>query len=178
MLRLVLDWFATTGHQGHPLSFQSGARWDSEALLPSQFLARHRGYPLAESWTHADGVVGHFLLRPGRGDLSLKPGARQLVVTEAKMFSGLSVRTTRAKDFDQAATQDSNPNLTCQPARCAWLRGCRARLPIAAAHGGGIDGIRLPSSFVMNPLLAALCGPRLLTSFFTSFTHSTVPLIQ
>jgi hypothetical protein len=49
LLRLVLDWFSRHDVQGHPLSFGAGARWFSEALLPSAFLARHRGDRLAES---------------------------------------------------------------------------------------------------------------------------------
>lgn len=104
MLRLVLDWFSRQPFDEHPLSFAPGSRWYSEALLPSQFLARSRGDVLAESWTHADGAVGHFAIGArGRGDLHLKPDARQLVVTEAKMFSGLSAGTRRAPKYDQAA---------------------------------------------------------------------------
>jgi len=80
-----------------------GARWSSEALLPSTFLARSRGDRLAEGWTNADGCVGHFDQRPPRGDLSLQSDATQFVVIEAKMSSALSRGTTRAPDFDQAA---------------------------------------------------------------------------
>lgn len=104
MLRLILDWFAQQPTISHPLTFSEGSRWFSEALLPSQFLARHRGDELAESWTHADGAIGHFTIgAQGRGDLSLLPEAKQLVILEAKMFSGLSSGTRWAKDFDQAA---------------------------------------------------------------------------
>ncbi len=38
LLRLVLDWFSRESGTAHPLQFVSGARWFSEALLPSQFL--------------------------------------------------------------------------------------------------------------------------------------------
>ena len=103
MLRLTLDWMAAEGQPDHPLSFDEGARWSSEALLPSSFLARHRGDERAEGWTNADGCVGHFDQHPPRGDLSLRRDAAQFVVIEAKMFSGLSRGTTRAPDFDQAA---------------------------------------------------------------------------
>ena len=48
LLRLVLDWLSREVVTGHPLDFASGARWFSEALLPSQFLARDRGDHLAE----------------------------------------------------------------------------------------------------------------------------------
>jgi hypothetical protein len=103
MLRLVLDWMAVDGQPEHNLSFDEGARWSSEALLPSSFLPRHRGDSLGEGWTNADGCVGHYVQQPRRGDLSLLSDATQFVVIEAKMFSGLSRGTKNAPDFDQAA---------------------------------------------------------------------------
>jgi hypothetical protein len=104
LLRLVLDWFSRHDVQGHPLSFGAGARWFSEALLPSAFLARHRGDRLAESWTHADGVVGHFLIgEGGKADLRLAPEAGQLPMLEAKLFGGLSPGVAHAGYYDQAA---------------------------------------------------------------------------
>ena len=103
MLRLTLDWMAAEGRPGHPLSFAEGARWSSEALLPSSFLQRHRGDPLAEGWTNADGCIGHYVQQRPRGDLSLLPDATQFVVIEAKMSSSLSSGTKNAPGFDQAA---------------------------------------------------------------------------
>ncbi len=104
MLRLVLDWFNRNPDVQHELGFCKGSGWYSEALLPSAFLARKRGDSLAESWTHADGVIGRFLIgEDGAGDLSLKNGATQFVVAEAKMFSKLSAGVTNAKYFNQAA---------------------------------------------------------------------------
>lgn len=103
MLRLILDWFSEQSPSSHPLSFAPGSRWYSEALLSTQFRARARGDSLAENWTHADGVIGHFSIGGGRGDARLKPGAKQFVVLEAKMFSGLSKGTKRAATFDQAS---------------------------------------------------------------------------
>src|SRR4051812_48197891 len=102
MLRLVLDWFSRQPESSHPLSFLHDSRWYSEALLSTQFRPRSRGDVLAESWTHADGVIGHFTIAEGRGDVRLQRDARQLVVVEAKMFSGLSRGTKRALTFDQA----------------------------------------------------------------------------
>jgi hypothetical protein len=88
----------------HQLSFLAGARWYSEALLPSRFLPQRRGDIRAESFTHADGVVGHFTISPGeRGEASLLSDARQFVVTEAKLGSSLSAGTKNAPEFDQAA---------------------------------------------------------------------------
>ena len=103
MLRLLLDWAARSARGPHPLTFLEGARWFSEALLPSQFLPRTRGDLLAESWTHADGVIGHFTIGDvGRGDLAIQSDARQFVAVEAKMFSGLSPGVTNVPDYDQA----------------------------------------------------------------------------
>lgn len=104
LLRLVLDWFSTHRDVSHPLAFSENAQWFSEALLPSAFLARHRGDSLAESWTHADGVIGHFLIGDkNKAGLSLLPQATHFVVLEAKMFSGLSSKVTNIRYFDQAA---------------------------------------------------------------------------
>lgn len=104
LLRLALDWFAAHPTEAHPLGFRDGARWFSEALLPSAFLARHKGDPLAESWTHADGAIGHFQIGAGaKGDLALLPDATQLTILEGKIFSRLSPGVKKAPYFDQAA---------------------------------------------------------------------------
>ena len=73
MLRLVLDWFDRNRQaEQHELGFEPGATWYSEALLPSRFLPLVRGDSLAESFTHADGVIGHFRVQSGdRGDAAL-----------------------------------------------------------------------------------------------------------
>lgn len=104
ILRLVLDWLSRNRQVDHPLSFLPGAGWYSEALLPSRFLPVNRGDNKGESFTHADGVLGHFSVASGiRGDLKLLPDARQFVVTEAKLGSALSAGTKNAPTFDQAA---------------------------------------------------------------------------
>lgn len=104
LLRLVLDWFSRQSQSDHLLDFEADARWFSEALLPSQFSARVRGDRLAEGWTHADGVVGHVTIGDrALANTALRPGATQFVVTEAKIFSPLSIRVTNAPDYDQAA---------------------------------------------------------------------------
>jgi hypothetical protein len=104
MLRLVLDWFSLNPGINHDLAFATTGKWYSEALLPSTFLARFRGDKLAESWTHADGVIGDFIIgAKRRGDLSLADGASRFVVTEAKMFSKLSSGVKNATYFNQAA---------------------------------------------------------------------------
>ena len=104
MLRVVIDWFSRNTQVDCDIQFLKDSRWFSEALLPSQFLARQRGDKLAESWTHADGVIGHFDIgKDAYGDLTLRKDAKQLIVTESKMFSKLSSGVTNAKYFNQAA---------------------------------------------------------------------------
>src|SRR4029077_20839642 len=104
LLRIVLDWFTGHGGDRYPLSPMPGARWFSQAWLPSAFMSRYRGDPLAEAGTHADAVLGHFVIGdPGTAALSLRPGARQLVVFEAKLFARLSAGVRHAPYYDQAA---------------------------------------------------------------------------
>ena len=104
LLRLVLDWYAAHGEEGGPLVPAAGASWFSEAWLPSAFLPRYRADPLAESRTHADGVLGHFSVGDrGQVDLAMAAGAGQFVVVEAKLRSRLSPGVKNAPDFDQAA---------------------------------------------------------------------------
>ena len=104
LLRVILDWFSKHDTADHELSFSDGYKWFSEALFPSQFLARFRGDPLSESWTHADGIIGHIRIgRGGKADTSLDPDITHLVVTEAKMFSKLSAGVKNASYFNQAA---------------------------------------------------------------------------
>lgn len=104
MLRLVLEWFCTSNHAEHALSFDDGSTWYSEARLASPFLPRYRGDKHAEGYTHADRAIGHFTIGDvGRAELSIKISAKQFIVAEAKMFSGLSKGTTHAPTYNQAA---------------------------------------------------------------------------
>lgn len=104
LIRIILDWFSTHQVQEHPLNFSKGVNWFSEALLPSAFLQRYRGDPLAESHTHADGVIGQIIVGgEGKADLALEPSASQFVVLEAKISSPLSSGISNAPYYDQAA---------------------------------------------------------------------------
>ena len=104
LLRIILDWFARHGGDRYPLSPLPGAKWFSQAWLPSAFLTRFRGDRLAEARTHADGVLGHFVIGdPGTAALTLAPQAKQLVVLEAKLFARLSAGVRNAPYYDQAA---------------------------------------------------------------------------
>ena len=103
LLRLVLQWFSEQRGLDHPLALAHGARWFSEALLETPF-PEQGGAKSGEGTTHADGVIGHFSVRSGtRSGIKLCDGAKQLVVVEAKMLSGLSKGTTYAQGYDQAA---------------------------------------------------------------------------
>ena len=98
LLRLIVDWFSISGIADHPLSFPKDGHWFSEARLPSAFLPRKKGDPLAESHTNADGVIGHFVIgSTGKTDLELIPNATHFVVLEAKLYSGLSKGVKNAK---------------------------------------------------------------------------------
>lgn len=104
MLRLVLDWLSVNRSIEHDLAFSDNDKWYSEALLPSAFLPRVRGDKLAESWTHADGVIGNFVIGANQeGYLALTKGASRILVVEAKMFSKLSSGVKNASYFNQAA---------------------------------------------------------------------------
>lgn len=103
LLRLVLDWFSRKDGDTHPLNFAAGARWFSEGLLPSQFFARPGRDQLAEGWTHADGVIGHFGFGGSTTEVKLADDATQMTVTEAKLFAELSRGVSHANYFDQAA---------------------------------------------------------------------------
>ncbi len=104
LLRVVVDWFDRHGGDRYPMSPRDGARWFSEAWLPSAFLPRYRGDGLGESRTHADAVIGQIRIGdPGSSGLALAPGASQLVLLEAKLFNRLSAGVKNAPDFDQAA---------------------------------------------------------------------------
>jgi len=106
LLRLVLDWFEENKNNSlhHELTLDTDARWYSEILLPSQFLPRHKGDKLAESYTNADGVIGHFQIgNQGKGDIKLDDNISQFKVVEAKIYSKLSSGVSNASYYNQAA---------------------------------------------------------------------------
>jgi hypothetical protein len=104
LLRVVLQWFNKNQVAGHQFSFKTGAGWFSEGSLSSPFLAAMMGDPLAEAYTHADGVIGNIAVgRAGKGDIYLMEPFEQFVVLEAKLFSKLAGGTMRVAGYDQAA---------------------------------------------------------------------------
>jgi hypothetical protein len=115
MLRLVLDAVQNLKLRNQPLSFLEGSRWYSEALLSSPFRPRTKGDTLSEGFTNADAVIGDFEFRATtKAGLWLRPGCRQFVVAEAKMFSNLSAGTKNAPTYNQAAR-----NVACMAAAIA-----------------------------------------------------------
>lgn len=104
LLRLIMHWFSQNQIAGHLLSFRSGAEWYSEGLLSSQFLPVYKGDRLAESYTHADGIIGNIAVgERGKGDIFLKEPFEQFLVIEAKLFSKFSRGATNAPGYNQAA---------------------------------------------------------------------------
>ena len=102
MLRIVLS-IQSKGIKCLPFPILPGAKWFSEAQMGSPFLPRYRGDPLAESLTHVDGVIGHFIIRSGtKTGLVLTTNSKQFVVIEAKMFSLLTRGIKNAHFYDQA----------------------------------------------------------------------------
>jgi hypothetical protein len=124
LLRLVLDWYSAHQVPNHLLSFDERSHWFSEAWLPSAFLQG----PQRESWTHADGVIGHFTVgEKGKAALSLRADATHFVVLEAKLFSRLASGVTHAPYYDQAAR-----TVAC----IAEVLRCVSRRPHAVSHLG------------------------------------------
>jgi hypothetical protein len=150
MLRIVLDWLSSNPGIDHDLAFATTDKWYSEALLPSAFLARVRGEKLAESWTHADGVIGDFVIgADSQGDLSLADGASRFLVTEAKMFSKLSPGVTNARYFNQAA----------RSVACIAETICRAQIPPSSFEKIGFFVVA-PESQIKSSVFADSLVPK------------------
>ena len=103
MLRLVLNWLSENRHFEHEISFSEGARWFSEASLPTIFKAKNQKDKLAENYTHADGVYGSIQPYDGKDYIKLEKNCNQFVVVEAKMFSSYSPGVIHAPSYNQAA---------------------------------------------------------------------------
>lgn len=92
MLRLILDWQFNHKEEFPLFPFPNAGRCYSEALLPSPFLPRHKGDPLGEVYTHADGAIGDFKIGgKGAGDLVLSEEAQHFTILE----SGMVLRTAK-----------------------------------------------------------------------------------
>lgn len=102
LLRLALTAWGK-GIRCLPFAHAPRSRWFAEARLYSAFLEERRGDSLAEGHSKADAVAGQFDFGSTKTGVRLTPSADQFIVIEAKVFSGLSRRTTNAPKYDQAA---------------------------------------------------------------------------
>jgi hypothetical protein len=86
------------------LPFAPKTKVYSEGQLRTPFAARFRGDPQAESHSHVDGIVGHFLLAAGtKSGIRLMPGCRYVAAFEAKLYSPMGKGTRHAPAYDQVS---------------------------------------------------------------------------
>lgn len=103
LLKLLVHAITDFGLRDHPLYVNENNIFFSEGLLYSPFLQRFRGDPLAETHTHADGVIGNFKIGNDLNKGSLHLVGDKLNVFEAKINSGFSKKVTKAPFYNQAA---------------------------------------------------------------------------
>lgn len=106
MLRLVLQQLKEGNIKHEKLTFPKNEKvdWYSEAYLPSPFLQRDRGDELAESHTHADGIIGKFGIRKDtKSGIVLNDDCDFFYIIEAKIHSKLDTKTKNAKNYNQVA---------------------------------------------------------------------------
>jgi len=185
MLRLVLDWFASQPSHDHPLSFSPAANWYSEALLPSQFFASRRGDPLAEGWTHADGVIGHVTIGDGAlANTKLKPDASQFIVTEAKLSSPLSPGVKNAPDYDQAARNvacmaqvlsESGIELTKMPSMGFHVLAPESQIA-SGVFAGEMNEVSIRGK--VEQRISAYRDPEVLSSKMAWYEHTFLPTLN
>ncbi len=81
-----------------------GEMWLSETYVPTFFNAINRKDPLAETATRADGIIGQIQIRKDtKWGIEIKQNCSCLYIVEAKMYSKLSKKVTKASDFNQCA---------------------------------------------------------------------------
>ncbi len=100
----LLRWVLSLARKGSlPRTPDGRATWFSEAQLYTAFGAK-KGREHAETHTHADGTLGHFVVGHGsKTGLKVEPDATQFVVIEAKLYALLSSNVKNAPFYDQAA---------------------------------------------------------------------------
>ena len=143
LLRLLLD----AAQRGLIPSIPPAKNWFSEAQLPTPF-GRACGQ-LSESNTHADGVMGDFVVtKDTKSGLKLSEGAARFEVFEAKMYSPLSSRTKNAAGYDQAAR-----TVACMAYTLKQLGGERAKSVCVKFH------VVAPRLQIDNGLFTAVMKP-------------------
>tara|TARA_A100000171_G_C2140531_1_gene155405 strand:- start:4722 stop:5510 length:789 start_codon:yes stop_codon:yes gene_type:complete len=103
LLKLLVHAITDFGLKEHPLYVNEKDKFFSEGLLYSPFLQRFRGDPLAETHTHADGVIGNFEIGNVNSKGSLHFKGNKLNIFEAKINSGFSKKVSNATFYNQAA---------------------------------------------------------------------------
>jgi hypothetical protein len=104
LLRLVLDWICKNEKRLSEIEFSDNSSWFSEGLLSSPFHHRTRSDKLAEGKTHADGILGHFIINNGsKADINLIENGKLFSVLEAKLFSSFSPGTKYFPEFNQVS---------------------------------------------------------------------------
>ena len=99
MLRILLE-SHQKGNACFPIPYNSDSSWFSEGIISTPFNRK----PYRESGTRSDGVIGQIKIRENtKAGLRLTEEARQFVVIEAKMKSGLSPDIENADFYDQAS---------------------------------------------------------------------------
>lgn len=86
------------------MNFQIILRGFLRGLLSSPFQHRTRNDKLAEGKTHADGILGHFIINSGsKADINLIENGNLFSVFEAKLFSSFSSGTKYFPEFNQVS---------------------------------------------------------------------------
>jgi len=116
MLRILLE----AHHKGRscfPIPYYDDSTWYSEGIISSPFSLK----PYAESGTRSDGIIGHIKIRVDtKAGIRLEKNARQFVVLEAKMKSGLSSNVDNAGFYDQASRYLACICKTIELSNCAF----------------------------------------------------------
>ena len=103
MLRILMH-LHTQGNSCFPIETMKDSFWYLEAQIQTPFKARYRSDPLSESRTHTDGAFGYFTIdSETKSGLKLNRKAKQFIILEAKIKSGLSQRVTNSPFYDQAS---------------------------------------------------------------------------
>ncbi|WP_299385988.1 hypothetical protein [uncultured Lacinutrix sp.] len=103
LLKVLVYAITDFGLKENPLYVNEKEKFFSEGLLYSPFLQRFKGDSLAETHTHADGVIGNFEVGSDNSKGSLHLVGDKLNVFEAKINSEFSKKVTNASFYNQAA---------------------------------------------------------------------------
>ena len=103
LLKVLVLAVTDFGLKEHPLYVNVEDKFFSEGLMYSPFLLRFKKDPLSESHTHADGLIGNFVIGNDTAKGSVHLIGDKLNIFEAKINSGFSAKVTNAPSYNQAA---------------------------------------------------------------------------